>query len=91
MSATPHHIMPATRRQDPDQEATPPEPGTLLVEDDTLRAGFTQIPNRVLRASNLSRDAKILYTFLLSYAWQQGRCFPGYTPGSFSSPARGGG
>ncbi len=79
MSATPHHTMPAMRRQDPDTEATTPEPGTLLVEDETLRAGFTQIPNRVLRASNLSRDAKILYTFLLSYAWQQGSCFPGYT------------
>jgi len=79
MSATLHHIMPATRRQDPDTEAPMPEPGTLLVEDETLRAGFTQIPNRVLRASNLSRDAKILCTFLLSYAGQQGSCFPGYT------------
>ncbi len=28
---------------------------------------------------NLTRDAKLLYGFLLSYAWQQGRCFPGYT------------
>jgi len=32
----------------------------------------------VLHARNLSRDAKLLYGFLLSYAWQQGRCFPGY-------------
>jgi len=78
MSATPHHTMLVTRRQDPDQEATTPESGTLLVEDETLRAGFTQIPNRVLHARNLSRDAKLLYGFLLSYAWQQGRCFPGY-------------
>jgi len=66
-----------TRGQDPDHDGAP-EPGTLLIEDETLRAGFTQIPNRVLHARNLSRDAKILYAFLLSYAWQQGRCFPGY-------------
>jgi len=78
MSATRHHTMLPPRGQDPDKEGAP-EPGTLLIEDETLRAGFTQIPNRVLRAANLSRDAKILYTFLLSYAWQQGSCFPGYT------------
>jgi len=77
MSATRHHTMLPTRGQDPDHNGAP-EPGTLLIEDETLRAGFTQIPNRVLHARNLSRDAKLLYGFLLSYAWQQGRCFPGY-------------
>ncbi len=77
MSATRHHTMLPQRGQDPDHDRAP-EPGTLLIEDETLRAGFTQIPNRVLHASNLSRDAKLLYGFLLSYAWQQGRCFPGY-------------
>ncbi len=77
MSATRHHTMPPQRGQDPDHDSAP-EPGTLLIEDETLRAGFTQIPNRVLHARNLSRDAKLLYAFLLRYAWQQGRCFPGY-------------
>jgi len=77
MSATRHHTTLPTRGQDPDHDGTP-EPGTLLIEDETLRASFTQIPNRVLHARNLSRDAKLLYGFLLSYAWQQGRCFPGY-------------
>jgi len=77
MSATRHPTMLPLRGQDPDHDSAP-EPGTLLIEDETLRAGFTQIPNRVLHASNLSRDAKLLYGFLLSYAWQQGRCFPGY-------------
>jgi len=77
MSATRHHTTLPPRGQDPDKEGAP-EPGTLLIEDEMLRAGFTQMPNRVLRAPNLSRDAKILYAFLLSYAWQQGRCFPGY-------------
>ncbi len=77
MSATRHHTMLPQRGQDPDHDSAP-EPGTLLIEDETLRAGFTQIPNRVLHARNLSRDAKLLYAFLLRYAWQQGRCFPGY-------------
>ncbi len=77
MSATRHHTMLPPRGQDPDHDGAP-EPGTLFIEDETLRAGFTQIPNRVLHARNLSRDAKLLYGFLLSYAWQQGRCFPGY-------------
>ncbi len=56
----------------------PREPGTLVVEDELLRAGFTQIPNAVLRARDLSRDAKLLYGILLSYAWRDGACFPGY-------------
>ncbi len=77
MSATRHHTTLPLRGQDPDCDGAP-EPGTLLIEDETLRAGFTQIPNRVLHARNLSRDAKLLYMFLLSYAWQRGRCFPGY-------------
>jgi len=77
MSATRHRTTLPPRGQDPDKEGAP-EPDTLLIEDETLRAGFTQIPNRVLHARNLSRDAKLLYGFLLSYAWQQERCFPGY-------------
>jgi hypothetical protein len=32
----------------------------------------------LLHAPGLSRDAKLLYAVLLSYAWQQGSCFPGY-------------
>jgi hypothetical protein len=32
----------------------------------------------VLYARNLTRDAKLLYAILLGYAWQEGRCFPGY-------------
>lgn len=55
-----------------------PEPDTLLVEDRSLVGGFIQLPRLVLRARNLSRDAKLLYAILLSYAWQEQRCFPGY-------------
>src|SRR5215472_5923703 len=55
-----------------------PEPDTLLLEDQSLRYGFIQMPKQVLYARNLSRDAKLLYAILLGYAWQEGRCFPGY-------------
>jgi len=68
-------------RPDPDTliyERDSPEPNTLQIENEALRHGFTLIPNAVLRAPNLSRDAKLLYGILLSYAWQKGSCFPGY-------------
>ena len=54
------------------------EPNTLLLEDRSLANGFIQLPKVVLHAANLSRDAKLLYAILLSYAWQASRCFPGY-------------
>ncbi len=66
------------RTPPPEEEAYQPEPGTLLLEDQTLRYGFIQLPKQVLYARNLSRDAKLLYAVLLGYAWQEGRCFPGY-------------
>ena len=40
-------------------------------------AGFVCLPRAVLLAPGLSRDARLLYAVLLSYAWQQGSCFPG--------------
>jgi hypothetical protein len=42
------------------------------------RAGFVLLPRAVLHASSLSRDARLLYAVLLSYAWQEGRCFPSH-------------
>ncbi len=51
---------------------------TLRVENEALRRGFTLIPNYILRARGISRDAKLLYGILLSYAWQTESCFPGY-------------
>jgi biotin operon repressor len=50
---------------------------TIFVEDETLRQGFTIIPNAILRRPDLSPGAKLTYMMLLSYAWQQGSCFPG--------------
>ena len=43
-----------------------------------LRGGFVLLPRTLLHAPGLSRDAKLLYAVLLSYAWQAGSCFPGY-------------
>lgn len=51
--------------------------GVIVVEDESLREGFTQIPNLILRKQNLSPGAKLTYMGLLSYAWQKGSCFPG--------------
>ena len=55
-----------------------PQQDTLRIENEALRRGFTLIPNYVLRARTISRDAKLLYGILLSYAWQKGNCWPGY-------------
>lgn len=67
-------------RTHPDEpERFQPEPDTLLLEDQSLRYGFVQLPKLVLYARNLSRDAKLLYAVLLGYAWQERRCFPGYS------------
>ncbi len=50
---------------------------TIVIENPALRRGFTIIPNYVLRNPNLSFGARLTYTLLLSYAWQEGACFPG--------------
>jgi len=38
--------------------------------------GFTQVPNSVLRDEDISIRARLLYSVLLSYAWEQDFCFP---------------
>src|SRR5215207_11622914 len=52
--------------------------GTLAVASAALRGGFVLLPRTLLHAPGLSRDPKLLYAVLLSYAWQRGSCFPGY-------------
>src|SRR6478736_2327259 len=64
---------PVTERRDPG-----PDAGTLAVANAALRGGFVLLPRTLLHAPGLSRDAKLLYAVLLSYAWQAGSCFPGY-------------
>ena len=45
--------------------------------DPVSSAGFTQVPNHILRSKGLSVGAKLTYAMLLSYAWQNDFCFPG--------------
>ncbi|MEO0567095.1 MAG: helix-turn-helix domain-containing protein [Pseudomonadota bacterium] len=40
-------------------------------------AGFTQVPNAVLKSNEISSGAKLVYAILLSYAWHNDFCFPG--------------
>jgi Helix-turn-helix domain len=54
------------------------EQNTLILEDQSLRYGFVQLPKQILYARNISRDAKMLYAILLGYAWEKDQCFPGY-------------
>ena len=49
----------------------------IIVEDDALRDGFTQIPNAIVRHPGITPGAKVAYAVLLSYAWKDDRCFPG--------------
>jgi len=45
--------------------------------DPVSAGGFTQVPNCILRDSKLSSNAKIVYSMLLSYAWNNNNVFPG--------------
>lgn len=49
----------------------------ILVENEMLRAGFAAFPYVVLRDTRLSVGSRLAYAVLLSYAWQEGSCFPG--------------
>lgn len=45
--------------------------------DPVSAGGFTQVPNFILKDGELSSNAKLAYTLLLSYAWNNNRVFPG--------------
>ena len=49
----------------------------LATTDPVAKSGFTQVPNFILKNSSLSVGAKITYAMFLSYAWNNGFCFPG--------------
>lgn len=59
--------------------------GEVLVEKNIIirgadvftEGGFTQVPNAILRAKEISQGAKLVYAMLLSYAWHNNSCFPG--------------
>ncbi len=40
--------------------------------------GFTQVPNTILKNSQLSLGSRMLYNILLSYCWHKDTCFPSY-------------
>jgi hypothetical protein len=45
--------------------------------DPVLQGGFTQVPNFILKNSEISVGAKVTYAMFLSYAWHNDSCFPG--------------
>jgi hypothetical protein len=49
----------------------------IIVENEMLRAGFAALPYVVLRDTRLSLGARLAYSTLLSYAWQDEACFAG--------------
>ena len=49
----------------------------LVSNDPLAREGFTQVPNFVLRAEDLSLGEKVTYSLFLSYAWYNDCVFPG--------------
>lgn len=49
----------------------------LEAPDPVTAHGFTQVPNFLLRSSELSMGAKLTYAMFLSYAWSNDCCFPG--------------
>lgn len=53
------------------------EKHTIVVLNEALKHGFTQLPNYVLKDKGLSFGARLAYAVLLSYAWQEDSCFPG--------------
>jgi hypothetical protein len=53
------------------------EKHTIVVLNEALKHGFTQIPRYVLQDKKLSFGARLTYAVLLSYAWQEDSCFPG--------------
>jgi biotin operon repressor len=45
--------------------------------DPVAKGGFSQVPNFILRNSDISLGAKVTYAMFLSYAWHNDSCFPG--------------
>ena len=49
----------------------------IVNADPVTRHGFTQVPNVILKSDAISPGAKLTYSMLLYYAWQNNYCFPG--------------
>lgn len=55
----------------------PSDRGQIVVDDNVLAAGFTQIPNPILESPDLSIGAKLTYAMLLRLHWSN-RGYPGH-------------
>jgi len=49
----------------------------LATKDPIVRGGFTQVPNFILKNSEISLGAKVTYSLLLSFYWNNNGVFPG--------------
>src|SRR5580704_5669786 len=49
----------------------------LATLDPVARGGFTQVPNFILRDSDISLGAKVAYSMFLHFDWYNEGCFPG--------------
>jgi hypothetical protein len=49
----------------------------LGTDNPVVRGGFTQVPNFILKDSELSLGSRLTYAMFLSYAWHNDSCFPG--------------
>ena len=49
----------------------------LDTNDPVVVDGFTQVPNFILKNSNLTVGEKMAFAMFLSYAWHNDSCFPG--------------
>ena len=45
--------------------------------DPVSAGGFTQVPNFLLKDPTISANGKVVYSMLLSYAWNNNMVFPG--------------
>jgi hypothetical protein len=52
--------------------------------------GFTQVPNFLLRSPRLNPGDKLCFAMVLSYAWHNDSCFPGWPRISVSPSAASG-
>jgi len=48
----------------------------IQIQDKWFEKGFTQVPNCVLKDTDISYQARVLYAILLSYSWQKESCNP---------------
>jgi hypothetical protein len=69
---------PLQTTMEPERKQTHTKEVTVVLQDEGLRKlkGFVQIPKAVLLCQTISYGAKVAYSILLGYAWQDEFCFP---------------